>query len=347
MILNTGNRTDIPAFYSRWFWNRLKDGFAMARNPMATGRITKFRLDPEVVDVLSFCTKNPAPMLAEMARQKAVWESGQSAGDNRTVADSESVAKASNHAADGAGHNLFAFRQMWHVTITPYGRDIEPYVPPKEDVMQSFRQLSELVGPQCTAWRYDPIFLSETYDIDFHLRTFEEMAQALEGATHQCIISFIDLYEKTKRNFPEARRLTAEEEAVLAKGIAASGARHGMKIYACCEDKALARYGIDVDGCMTKEGLESAFDITLDVPKGQQTSRPICKCLLGSDIGAYNTCGHGCRYCYANYDRRTVEINMAAHDPDSPLLVGWLQPEDIITDARQESYYSGQITMGF
>ena len=98
MILNTGNRTDIPAFYSRWFWNRLKDGFAMARNPMATGRITKFRLDPEVVDVLSFCTKDPAPMLEEMARQKAAWESGQSAGDNRTVADSESVARACGRA---------------------------------------------------------------------------------------------------------------------------------------------------------------------------------------------------------------------------------------------------------
>ena len=111
MILNTGNRTDIPAFYSRWFWNRLKDGFAMARNPMATGRITKFRLDPEVVDVLSFCTKNPAPMLAEMARQKAAWERGLRTG---------------GPAANDAEHNLFAFRQMWHVTITPYGRDIEP-----------------------------------------------------------------------------------------------------------------------------------------------------------------------------------------------------------------------------
>ena len=333
MILNTGNRTDIPAFYSRWFWNRLKDGYAMARNPMATGRITRFRLDPEVVDVLSFCTKNPAPMLAEMARQRAAWEAGEDTGAADTAIPRE--------------RNLFAFRQMWHVTITPYGPDIEPHVPPKEEVMQSFRQLADLVGPRSTAWRYDPIFLSEKYDIAFHLRTFEAMAAALEGATQQCIISFIDLYEKTKRNFPEARRLTAEEEAALAEGIAGSGARHRMKIYACCEDKALARYGIDVDGCMTKEGLEQAFDMTLDVPKGHQTSRPLCRCLLGSDIGAYNTCAHGCRYCYANYDRRTVEANMAAHDPDSPLLVGWPQPEDIITEARQESYYSGQITMGF
>ncbi|MBO5998625.1 MAG: DUF1848 family protein, partial [Lachnospiraceae bacterium] len=128
MILNTGNRTDIPAFYSEWFMNRVREGFALVRNPYYPGQVLRYRIDPEVVDIIAFCTKNPAPMLR-----------------------------------DDYMEELSRFGQFWFVTVTPYGRDIEPDVPDKDEVMESFCRLSEFAGVKRIGWRYDPVFLSDRY----------------------------------------------------------------------------------------------------------------------------------------------------------------------------------------
>ena len=308
MILNTGSRTDIPAFYSEWFLNRIRAGFVMARNPFYPEIVTRFSIDPEVVDLIAFCTKNPAPMLPFM-------------------------------------DELSRFLQFWFVTITPYGKEIEPAVPDKDEVLDSFRRLSDIVGKRCTGWRYDPIFLSDTYTVEYHLKTFERFASELEGYTEQVVISFIDLYEKTKKNFPEVREVPEAERLILGKAMAESASRHGMKIYSCLEGQDLAPLGVNTGGCMTKEVLEHAIGEELKVPAGVSPAREGCRCLLGSDIGAYNTCRHFCRYCYANYDRETVLRNSVAHDPSSPLLVGNIREGDKIREANQIRYRTGQMCL--
>ena len=147
MIINTGQRTDIPAFYSEWFANRLKKGFVCVRNPYNLNQVSRYRLDPSVVDVIGFCTKNPAPMFPYMGLLKN-------------------------------------YGQCWFVTITPYGRDIKPNVPDKHKLLEDFQKVSKTVGIKSVGWRYYPIFISEKYTSDYHLHAFEQIASTLDGYTH-------------------------------------------------------------------------------------------------------------------------------------------------------------------
>jgi hypothetical protein len=306
LIINTGQRTDIPAFYSRWFFNRIREGYVMARNPYYPVKVTRYRLDPEVVDLIAFCTKNPAPMLDRL-------------------------------------DELDAFRQFWFVTITPYGNDIEPNVPPVPEVVESFRRLSEKVSAKRIGWRYDPIFLTERYSPDFHVQAFTRICEELEGFTRQVVISFIDLYEKTKVNFPGVRPVPASVRTELGRRLGEIARKHGIRPYSCFEGQELSKFGFDCTGCMTKEVLERAIGEELVIPAGISYARPGCRCLIGNDIGAYNSCGHGCLYCYANKDRELVRNTMRNHDPDSPFLIGHALPADEVSDARQESWRSGQM----
>ena len=301
MIIQTGMRTDIPAFYTPWFLNRLRAGFVLVRNPYDASAVTRYRLTPDVVDLIGFCTKNPQPMLPHMDM-------------------------------------LRPFGQYWFVTITPYGPDIEPHVPPKAQVMESFRRLSDVVGPDCMGWRYDPILVNERYTVDRHLEAFGRMAKTLSGATRTAVVSFIDLYAKVRRNFPEAK------EVALAKGMARIGREYGMTVKACAEGGELVAYGVDCGGCMTVSVYEKVLRSRLRVP-GRTPVRAECACLLGGDIGAYHTCGHLCRYCYANYDAAAVRANMRAHDPESPFLIGHAMPGDVIHAPKQESWLDPQMMM--
>ena len=151
-------RTDIPAFYSEWLVNRIKEKYVLVRNPYNPSQVTKYSLSPDVVDLIAFCTKNPAPMLPYMDVLKP-------------------------------------YGQYWFVTITHYGRDIESNVPDKEKVMESFRTLSDLVGVDSMGWRYDPILIDKEHSVAWHIREFEKMAAMLAGYTKSCIISFIDIYQ--------------------------------------------------------------------------------------------------------------------------------------------------------
>lgn len=307
MILNTGSRTDIPAFYSEWFYNRIREGYVLARNPYYPSQVTRYALDPDVIDVMVFCTKNPVPMFKNF-------------------------------------HLLKPFNMFWFVTITPYGKEIEPRVPDKERVMDSFLCLSDLVGAKRMSLRYDPIFICEKYSTDFHVRQFEYMAKRLRGSTHQCVVSFIDLYEKTKRNFPQVKAVKPEEQRILIDAFSEIAAENDLQIHLCCENSSLVRSNVDADGCMSQKVLEEAIGCRLIVPK-KKGARQKCSCLLGADIGAYNTCGHGCLYCYADYDMETVRRNMSRHDKKSPFLIGSYQKEDVIKDAKQTSWKDRQMNI--
>ena len=307
MIINTGQRTDIPAFYSEWFATRLKEGFVCVRNPYDQSAVSRYRLSPDVVDVIGFCTKNPAPMLE--------------------YADL-----------------LAPYGQYWFVTITPYGKDVEPNVPDKHKVIEDFKRLSKFAGVNAVAWRYDPIFISEKYTAEYHLRAFSKIAEALDGYTKTVVISFIDLYPKVIRNFPEVREVSPAQRMELGKEMIRTASSHNMTVKPCAEGDELAPYGADCGGCMRIEDYEKAIGKRLNAPK-RKGSRQACACYLGCDIGAYNTCLHLCRYCYANADPSTVRARSRDHDPASPFLIGNYRPGDRIHDVGQISWIDGQITM--
>ncbi|MDE7476636.1 MAG: DUF1848 domain-containing protein [Lachnospiraceae bacterium] len=309
MILNTGSRTDIPAYYSEWFFNRIREGYVLVRNPYYPAQVTKYFLNPEVIDVMVFCTKNPLPMLDKSSVLETV---------------------------------LSGFDTFWFVTITPYETDIEPFVPEKEQVMDSFQRLSKMTGKQRISWRYDPIFITEKYSVDYHIKQFSTMSKFLSAYTSQCVVSFIDLYEKTKKNFRNIRSVTRQEQEQLITAFSEIAKENEMQIHLCCENVELTRQNVDADGCMSKSVLEKALGCKLDVPQ-KKMARKECSCLLGADIGVYNTCGHGCLYCYANYDRTIVISNMKNHNPLSPFLIGGPRQDDIVKEAVQKSWKNRQL----
>ena len=299
MILNTGLRTDIPGFFSEWFYNRIEDGFVYVRNPYAKNQIYSYRLDPELIDCIIFCTKNPKPMFENLEK-------------------------------------IDKFNQYWHITITPYEKEIEPNVPPINDVLESFKYLSKKLGKENVTLRYDPIFINEKYTLEKHIESFEYIINSLSGYTTEAIISFIDLYEKTKRNFPKAIEVTKDERLKLGKEFAQIGKKNNITIKTCVEGSELDKFGIDSSGCMTKEVIERAINKNLNVPK-QKARNGECYCLLNNDIGEYNTCDHGCLYCYANSNKRLVKRNLKLHDPKSPILIGEIKEDDIIKEMKQKS----------
>lgn len=309
MIINTGQRTDIPAFYADWFANRLREGFVCVRNPYHPNQVSRYRLDSSVVDVIGFCTKNPAPMFQYMDLLKG-------------------------------------YGQFWFVTITPYGRDIEPNVPDKHRLLDDFQHLSERVGIQSIGWRYDPILISEKYSKDYHLRAFAQIASKLDGYTKTVVISFIDLYPKVRRNFPEACEVTKEDRLFLGKAFIEIAASHGMTVKPCAEGNVLAAFGADCGGCMRISDYEKAIGKHLNAPK-KPGARAECACYLGCDIGAYNTCKHLCRYCYANAEPVKVLAQSCLHDPRSPFLIGNYMEGDIIHDVPQASWIDAQSSFDF
>lgn len=300
MIINTGCRTDIPAFYAKWLMNRIREGYVLVRNPYNPNQVTKYSLSPEVVDCLAFCTKNPEPILTYL-------------------------------------DELDKYKQYWFVTITPYGKDIEPNVPDKPKVIEGFKKLSNHIGVDSIGWRYDPIFLGNGFDVNRHIECFGKMTKELKGYTHNCTISFLDLYEKVKRNAPDIRTPTKEEQIEIAKAFSKIGKENNMVIHACCEKTYLSQYGLQCNGCMSQEIVEKAIKNTLQPPK-RKNLRQECNCLMGNDIGAYNTCGHLCKYCYANANKQFVIENMKKHDDNSPFLIGRSEPGDKVTEAKQKSW---------
>ena len=309
MIINTGQRTDIPAFYSEWFSNRLKDGFVCVRNPYNPEQVSRYRLSPDVVDVIGFCTKNPSPMFKYM-------------------------------------NLLKEYGQYWFVTITPYGRDIEPNVPDKHKLIEDFKSLSQMVGKNSMGWRYDPIFISDRYTEEYHIHAFEQIAASLEGCTETVVISFIDLFPKVRRNFPEAKEVTREQMIRLGKEMIKIASLHGMTVKPCAEGDELSKYGADCGGCMRISDYEKAIGKRLDAPK-KKGARAACACYLTCDIGAYNTCRHLCKYCYANADPKIVITQSKLHDPKSPFLIGNYSDGDKIHDVQQKSWIDEQMILPF
>ncbi len=301
MILSASMRTDIPAFYSKWFMNRVREGYVYVRNPYYRNKVTKYIISPKVIDLLCFGTKNPHPMLDYIDEIKQ------------------------------------NYKMIWYITITPYGKDIEPNVPDKKQVIEDVKTLSNKLGYESIMIRYDPICMNEKFNVSKHIYAFEKLVKQLKGYIHNITISFLDIYEKVKKNAPDLRAPTKEEEIELAKAFTKIGKENGMMVHGCCEDRELGEYGLDMAGCMSKSIVERVCGYRLNPPKSSNM-RGACNCLMGHDIGAYNSCMHLCRYCYANYNQKVVMENVKKHDPNSPFLIGSFMEGDILSEAKQKSW---------
>lgn len=310
MILSVSRRTDVPNYYSEWFYNRLRERFLYVRNPMNVHQISRIDLSPEVVDCIVFWTKNPANMLGRL-------------------------------------DELRDYQYYFQFTLTGYGREVEPGLPDKRGVLiPAFQELSEKIGAQRIIWRYDPIFISRRYSFDYHLKAFEEIARSLTGYTRKVVISFVDLYAKTQRN---AVRLQIEsvsdrDMVELAKQLVAIAGRCGMEVESCAELIDLQSIGVKHGSCIDKKLIEEITGCKLIVGK-DKNQRTECGCCESVEVGTYNTCKIGCRYCYANFSDAKVNESVKAYDVHSPLLCGYVGVDDKITDRKVKSLKDTQISL--
>lgn len=301
MIISASRRTDIPAFFSDWFYNRITEGYLLVRNPMNQHQISRINLSPKVVDCIVFWSKDPSRLIDRL-------------------------------------HILRDYSFYFQYTLTGYGQRLEPNVPSSNESIAIFDALSQTIGKDRIIWRYDPIILSETFNIEYHATRFEEIARQLSGRTRRCVISFVDMYKKSKRNMASVPviEILAEQMIEVATTLHAIASKHDMELTSCAEAVDLARYGINHGKCIDDKLIEEISGFALDVEK-DPTQRAECGCVASVDIGSYNTCAHECLYCYANYNHNWVHRNYAAHDPRSPLLFGVVRPEDKIYERQTVS----------
>ena len=232
-------------------------------------------------------------------------------------------------------------------TINSYGQDIEANIPSKNDIIiPTFRELSSMIGPERVIWRYDPILLTEKYSMDYHIRYFEEIAKRLSGYTEKCIISFVDLYRNTKNNTKDLGLLPLEtaEMYEIAHRMSKIALKYGIKMESCAEKINLEQFGIEHGHCIDCSLFERLLGCRLDLDK-DKNQREECGCMASIDIGMYNTCKNGCKYCYANYSINTVAKHYTAHNPTSPLISGVIEDEDVVKDRVVKSCKDCQMNL--
>ena len=296
MILNVSGRTDVVAFYSKWFLNRYKEGYLDVRNPFYPKNVSRIFFDK--VGAIMFCTKNPIPIL--------------------------------DHLKDINKPILF------HVTLTPYKKDIEPNVPPKGKIIDAIKKLSNIVGIENLYVRYDPILLSDIYTIDYHIKAFDHLCTLLDGYVKHIIVSFVDDYKNVRKNMNvlKIRNISEDDYKQIGANFSESASKHGITVQTCFENRNLTEYGFIKGDCLSKE-MAKRLTGKSNFKKWQARKGGKCRCIAMADVGEYNTCLHMCRYCYANYDEDKVKENIKKHDPNSTLLFGHLEKDDIIKERKE------------
>ncbi len=310
MIISASRRTDIPAYYSEWFWNRLREGYVLVRNPMNPHRVSRVSLSPDVVDGFVFWTKNPLPMMDRLEL-------------------------------------LRDYPYYIQFTLTPYGDDIEQNLPPKRDVLiPALRRLSERVGRERVIWRYDPILINDRYTVDHHIRTFRSMCDSLSGYTDTCTISFLDLYRNIRGRIAPLGITppTAGQADEIAAHFAGIAREYGLSVVTCAEDGDYSRWGIGHGACIDADRLSRIGGVPLNVNR-DKNQRGMCGCAESIDIGTYHTCANGCVYCYANHSPSLTARGIASYDPSSPLLCGKITEEDVISEREMKSCRAEQTVL--
>lgn len=291
MIICASRRTDIPAFHSEWLLNRLRAGYAMVRNPVENSVVYRVDLRRESVDALVFITKDPRPMESKL----------------REI---------------GSMGHMYLFQ----VTLTPYGKDIEPGVPFKADINDSCIRISDRIGRDRMAWRYDPVIFNDRLGAEYHARKFSMMCSEASQWTDRCIFSFVDMYGKLSR-FREdgtVRSVTASERARFTEMALDAARENGMVLTSCCTDVP----GVERRGCLDRTTMRS-----LGIPYDTRTTplREGCLCVRNIDIGEYGTCGHGCIYCYADRPSERSRFSRL-YDPEAEMLWGKVAEGDTVVE---------------
>lgn len=290
MILFASGRTDIPAFYSNWFINRVKAGFVDVRNPFNQKLVSRIYFSD--VDLIMFCSKNPLPMINKL--------------------------------------DILKVPVLFHVTITPYGKDVEPNIPDKRLIIDGVKKLSLVLSIDNVVVRYDPIFLSDKYNADYHIRAFDKLCKNLNGYVNKIIVSFMDEYKnvRSNKNILKYRAFTREDYKKIGEAFSKSAHDNGMSVQTCFEDEDLTQYGFVKGECLSHE---LAYILTGKKFKSSNVRKEKkCECVQMVDIGDYNSCMHMCKYWYANYDEKAVSNNFERHDDNSSLLIGSIQRDDVI-----------------
>lgn len=310
MIISASRRTDIPSYYSEWFFNRLKDGYVYVRNPMNPHRISEVSLSPDVVDGIVFWTKNPTPMLNRL-------------------------------------DELQNYTYYFQFTLTPYGTDIEKNVPSKNDiVIPTFQKLSSMIGKERVIWRYDPILLNDRYTMQYHIKYFRVLCDKLSDYTEKCTISFLDLYKNIQRRIAPLgiHPLTSGQAEELTELFCEIAKEHDIYIDTCAEEINLSKYGVRHASCIDRNRIERIGKCKLNIER-DKNQRAACGCIASIDLGAYNTCNNGCVYCYANFNQTLVNDCCRKHNPYSPLLYGEVGTEDIVKTREMKSFRDGQMNL--
>ncbi|MCU0913703.1 MAG: DUF1848 family protein [Planctomycetes bacterium] len=288
-IISLSRRTDIPAFYADWFLRRVQEGFAGVVSPYGRSRYL-VSLEPQAVDCFVFWSKDFTPFIPHL------------------------------NTLDRLGYRFY-----FNYTLTGLPAVFESHVD-KEAALKTLEYLSTRYSPRHINWRFDPIILSSITGPDFWLDAFERLAARLAGRVERCYFSFVTAYEKVRHNFLQLLlhdgigilQPHPEEKIALADRLAAIGQRYGIRMYSCCGDYLLSDW-VQKAHCIDGGIIEQLF-----FPQGlqyqQKPTRRECGCTESIDLGTYDTCPHGCVYCYANASREVAGRAFQRHDPDAAFL---------------------------
>jgi hypothetical protein len=295
-IISASRRTDIPAFYSDWFMNRIRAGYAIVQNPFNSSMSSRVDLACPDVDAIVFWTRDARPMLRHL----------------------DELSKR-------------GYRYYFQYTLNAYPPLLEPKVPPAAAAVAAFKDLSRAIGAERVMWRFDPIVVSDVTPDDWIVDNFKSLARQLRDFTSQVVISFADYYAKV------ARRLSGITSATgvrfydvhrdparllrIASCLSEIAHHYSMTPVSCAEAIDLAHVGISPGKCISDELISALFGIQVNSQKDRY-QRKACGCISSRDIGHYDTCVHGCVYCYATVNGRASSRNRASHDPSAPTMKG-------------------------
>jgi hypothetical protein len=296
-IVSVSRRTDIPAFYADWFMNRVRAGFALVRNPFNARQVSTVALTPAEVACLVFWTRDPRPLLPYLDE------------------------------LDARG-----LRYYFQVTLTGLPRAWEPAAPTATEIVPALHALARHIGPERVLWRFDPLVLAADLPVMRTAAVFAALAAELEGAVGRVTVSFLRGYRQVRGRLralpggwrdwdalPEAE--WTDTARPLVESLAAGAAARGMELGVCAEPRDLTAWGLPPAACIDAGLIGRLFGIELPAVK-DRNQRMECRCAPSIDIGAYGSCRHGCRYCYAGGDAALVRGER--HHPDQPLLLGAL-----------------------
>lgn len=295
MIISASRRTDIPCFFGDWFIKRIKAGYTLVHNPLNIHQILKVPLTKDIVDCIVFWTKNPSDKFIK-----------------------------SLPILDEMGYKYYFL-----FTITSYAQDIEMGLPKKTLIIKKFKALSKLLGCERVIWRYDPILITNEYNLEYHKKYFEVIAKALCGTTNKCIISFMDVYKSINKRLKQNNISVPNSEQIikLAESFTQSAKKYGIQIESCCEEFDLNKFGIKHGHCINNDLINKICGENFLIKK-DSGQREFCGCVKSVDIGAYNTCHNGCVYCYATW----LQNIKLTQDENSEILGDQAKKNDTIKD---------------